>query len=85
MAKVTKVLTADEARAAFPWIVGLAHITGAEHFGDHATIVGMGRGAHAIIINGKWEGCCPTRKYAMKRVDQELAIVAKHLSPFTRY
>lgn len=84
MAKVTAKLDATQAQAKFPWIVGQAHIVGADLFGDHAAIVNMGRGAHAVIINGKWEGCSPTRAYAMKRVDGELAIVAKHLSGTVR-
>lgn len=84
MAKVTKKLTAEQAREMFPWVVGQSHIVGADIFGDHAVILNMGRGAHAVIVNGKWEGCCPTRAYAMKRVDGELAIVAKHLSGSVR-
>lgn len=84
MATITKKLTADEARAMFPWIVGQSHIVSAQLFGDHAAIVNMGRGAHAVIINGKWEGCSPTAKYARANVDRHLAVVAKHLSAETR-
>lgn len=82
--KITAKLTADEARAAFPWIVGQDHIASAERYGDHAAIVNMGKGAHAVIINGKWEGCSPTRKYALANVKRHLEIVAKHLSGSVR-
>lgn len=82
--KITAKLTADEARAAFPWIVGQTHIMGAKRYGDHAAIVNMGKGAHAVIINGKWEGCSPTAKYAEANVKRRLEIVAKHLSGTVR-
>ncbi len=85
MPKVTAKLTADQARAMFPWIVGQSHIVSAEQFGDHAAVVNMGRGAHAVIVNGKWVGHCPTRAYALKRVEGELALVAKYLNPSTRF
>ncbi len=83
--KPTKILTADETRAMFPWIVGQQHIAGAQCFGDHAAIVNMGRGAHAVIVNGKWEGCSPTFAYARKNVARHLEIVAKHLSGSVRF
>lgn len=82
--KATAKLTADEARAAFPWIVGQSSIVSAERFGDHAAIVNMGRAAHAVIVNDKWEGCCPTRKYALAHVARHLEIVAKYLSGTVR-
>jgi hypothetical protein len=85
MPKVTAKLTAEQARAAFPWIVGLSSIVSAERFGDHAVIVNMGKGAHAVLINGKWEGCCPTRKYALAKVARHLEIVANCLSGSVRY
>jgi hypothetical protein len=56
MLKVTAKLNAAEARNAYPWIVGQSHIVGAEQYG-----------AHAVIINGKWVGCCPTRGYALAK------------------
>jgi hypothetical protein len=85
MPKVTAKLDAAQARAAFPWIVGQSHIVSAERYGGHCAIVNMGRGAHAVIVNGNWLGCCPTRAYALKRVAQELEIVAKYLSGAVRY
>lgn len=85
MPKVTAKLNAEQAREMFPWIVGQQHIVSAEQFGDHAVIVNMGRGAHAVIINGKWEGCSPTRKYALANVARHLEIVAKYLNPSTRF
>jgi hypothetical protein len=84
MPKVTAKLTAEQAREMFPWIVGQAHIVSAERFGDHAAIVNMGRGAHAVIVNGRWEGCSPTRKYALANVARHLELVAKHLSGSVR-
>lgn len=84
MAKVTAKLDTVQARAAFPNIKGLDHVVSAERFGDHLAIVNMGRGAHAVILNGNWEGCCPSRKFAMALVDKLAAVVAKHLSASVR-
>ena len=84
MAKVTARLTATEAREAFPNIKGLDQIVSAERFGDHLAIVNMGRGAHAVMLNGNWEGCCPSRKFAMALVDKLADVVARHLSGTVR-
>lgn len=84
MAKVTSKLTAEQARDKFPNVVGASHIVGAECFGDHVAILDMGRGAKAVMVNGKWEACCPSRKFAMAQVEHHLAMVAKHLSPSVR-
>lgn len=80
MAKITARLNAEQARDKFPDVVGAGYIQGAELFGDHVAILDMGRGAKAVMVNGKWEACCPSRKFAMLQVETQLRIVARHLS-----
>ena len=84
MAKVTAKLNADQAREKFPNVKGQAHIQGAKLFGDHVALLDMGRGAKAVIVNGNWNCCCPSEKFAMVQIEAQLRIVAKHLSGTVR-
>lgn len=84
MAKVTARLNADEARAKFPNAKGQAHIAGAKLFGDHVALLDMGRGAKAVIVNGNWDCCCPSEKFAMIQVEVALRVVARHLDGSVR-
>lgn len=85
MAKVTAKLDAAQAQAKFPDVKGLAYIRGAKLFGDHVALLDMGRGAKAVMVNGKWDCCCPSEKFAMVQVETALRIVAKHLSGTVRF
>lgn len=62
-----QILTASEARAAFPTIVG--DILGAEVFGDGTAIVQQGTRAYAAIVDGSdYIACCPTRGLAARAI-----------------
>lgn len=84
MLKVTAKLTAEQAREMFPWVRRQRHIVSAEQFGAHAAIINMGRGVHAVIVNGCWEGYCQTREDALSVVAWRLEIAARHLSNTVR-
>ena len=84
MSKPTAKLTAEQARDKFPKIVPAHAVASAELFGDHVAIVSMGRGAHVVMFNGNWSGCCPTRKHALRLADQFVAEVTRRLSGSVR-
>lgn len=58
-------LDGNQARARFPFVVG--PVLGAEIY-ELGAIVLQGRGAWAVIVDDKYEGCCPNRQYALARI-----------------
>ena len=59
----TDYLTATEARAMFPSVVGT--INGATLYSGFA-ILDMGPRAYGVMVGGEFRACCPTKTHARR-------------------
>ena len=62
--QVLQTLDSQATRAMFPNIKGPVEMC--EIFDNNVTIVRMAFNAWAVMVDGQWRGCCPSRRHACK-------------------